>query len=135
MVQFGRSPGGEALQGGSGLLARRMRQEELPLVSANEAFSESERDEIKDALSAALGSEVRTRTRFEESFELSPNIIIALEYMGAALLAGFLAKMGSDLWDYSKKKILEVALKPKSSNGTRVQLHFQYEGAKVICSI
>src|SRR5207245_2768777 len=41
----------------------------------------------------------------------------------------------SDLWDYAKKKIVEVAVKPQNSNGTRIELGFHYQGAKVVCAL
>jgi hypothetical protein len=61
--------------------------------------------------------------------------VIALGTIGGAFVAGFAAKMGSDTWDYLKKKIVNVAHKPRNDEGTRIELLFHYNGAKVSCTL
>src|SRR3989442_2797864 len=112
-----------------------MSQEEQQYVSANNAFTESEKRAIRDGLSNALDIDFRIATTVEESVEIPPLVVIALGTIAGAFVAGFVAKMGSDAWDYFKKKIVEIAHKPRYNDGTRIELLFQYNGAKVSCSL
>src|SRR6266849_2337284 len=112
-----------------------MSEEELPYVSANKAFSHSDKADLRDSLAKALDLDFRIATTVEESLEIPPLILIALGTIGAAFVAGFAAKMGSDTWDYLKKKIVDVTRKPRSNEGTRIELLFRYNGAKVSCTL
>ena len=108
---------------------------EDPCVSASPTFSESEKTDIAEALSSVLGFDLKVRAAIEESLDAPALLIIALGTIGTAFLAGFLAKMGSDAWDYAKKKIVDAAARHGNDNGTRIRVRFQHNGAKVICSL
>ena len=102
---------------------------EDPCVSASPTFSESEKTDIAEALSSVLGFDLKVRAAIEESLDAPALLIIALGTIGTAFLAGFLAKMGSDAWDYAKKKIVDAAARHGNDNGTRIRVRFQHNGA------
>jgi hypothetical protein len=112
-----------------------MIERKVASISASGVFSESETAAIAEVLSIALGVEFKVTLAVEESIETPPLIVLALGIVGGAILTGFLGKMGSDAWDYAKRKVIETSLRHEHIDGTRIRVTFRYGGARVTCSL
>lgn len=95
-------------------------------ISANDAFTDEEIEELSNVLEQVFEVEVKRYEEFGERI-LAPIILFIFH----GITSGFLKAIGKDLWGYIKKKVAEVVAKERKSGVSDLEFHVRTEKGNI----
>ncbi|MDD2666493.1 MAG: hypothetical protein PHD13_05665 [Methanocellales archaeon] len=100
-------------------------------ISATYDYTEEELNQIKEALTELGYNTERKRYHRLSTFPLPLPPALILTFATMSIAMEFLRRLGSDLYDYTKKKIIETFFKPRKNEKSKVFFELKIDDIKI----